>query len=183
MSWWDHLHPEEGGSSLGVPIPLDCARALAGEPVLIKNGFDGFHATKLHEILHQQGVDTVIIFGLITRFSWSQLWILNSMHRWSCLVVENTSQSLCPQYPDVCLQPRVRLWNICHITVTKTSSGTYKKQIVGAPTQSICHKIWLSWFLRNGQKIWPNQGIYTTLDTYLPHTTSHVFWRIIKTLN
>ena len=68
MSWWDDLHPEKAESSLGVPIPLDCARALAGEPVLIKNGFDGFHATKLHEILHQQGVDTLVIIGLITRF-------------------------------------------------------------------------------------------------------------------
>jgi len=66
MSWWDQLHPESG-SSLGVPIPLDCARALHGEPVLIKNGFDGFHATKLHEILQEQGVDTLVIIGLITR--------------------------------------------------------------------------------------------------------------------
>jgi len=89
MSWWDHLHPEEGGSSLGVPIPLDCARALAGEPVLIKNGFDGFHATKLHEILHQQGVDTVIIFGLITRAC-----VLNTLmsafnHGYRILLVED----------------------------------------------------------------------------------------------
>ena len=72
MSWWDDLHPEEDSgkkSCLGVPIPLDCSRALPGEPVLIKNGFDGFHATKLHEILQQKGVKTLVIIGLITRFS------------------------------------------------------------------------------------------------------------------
>ena len=81
MSWWDHLHPEESGkkSSLGVPIPLDCARALAEEPVLIKNGFDGFHATKLHEILQQQGVDTLVIIGLITRLSSNMNCHLNAL--------------------------------------------------------------------------------------------------------
>jgi len=91
MSWWDHLHPEESGkkSSLGVPIPLDCARALAEEPVLIKNGFDGFHATKLHEILQQQGVDTLVIIGLITRAC-----VLNTLmsafnHGYRILLVED----------------------------------------------------------------------------------------------
>lgn len=89
MSWWDDLHPEKGESSLGVPIPLDCARALAGEPVLIKNGFDGFHATKLHEILHQQGVDTLVIIGLITRAC-----VLNTLmsafnHGYRILLVED----------------------------------------------------------------------------------------------
>ena len=67
MPWWSELHGESSTSSLGVPIPLDCAGAVAEEPVLIKNGFDGFHATRLHETLRQKGVDTVVIIGLITR--------------------------------------------------------------------------------------------------------------------
>jgi len=88
MPWWDYLHSEEK-ACLGLPIPLDCARALAGEPVLIKNGFDGFHATKLHEILQQQEVDTLVIIGLITRAC-----VLNTMmsafnHGYRILLVED----------------------------------------------------------------------------------------------
>ena len=67
MPWWAEIHGESSTSSLGVPIPLDCAGAVAEEPVLIKNGFDGFHATRLHDTLQQKGVDTVVIIGLITR--------------------------------------------------------------------------------------------------------------------
>ena len=104
MPWWDQLHPEENqekpASSLGLPIPLDCARALDGEPVLIKNGFDGFHATKLHEILKQQGIDTLVIIGLITRFP-SKLSIITT------ILVKISFQSVRPQYSDVCFQPRV----------------------------------------------------------------------------
>jgi len=90
MPWWDQLHPEsQSEPSLGVPIPLDCARALHGEPVLIKNGFDGFHATKLHEILQEQGVDTLVIIGLITRAC-----VLNTLmsafnHGYRILLVED----------------------------------------------------------------------------------------------
>ena len=104
MSWWDQLHSEENqekpASTLGLPIPLDCARALDGEPVLIKNGFDGFHATKLHEILKQQGIDTLVIIGLITRFP-SKLSIITA------ILVKISLQSVRPQYLDVCFQPRV----------------------------------------------------------------------------
>ena len=67
MPWWAEIHGDSSTSSLGVPIPLDCAGAVAEEPVLIKNGFDGFHATRLHDTLRQRGVDTVVIIGLITR--------------------------------------------------------------------------------------------------------------------
>jgi len=92
MSWWDDLHPEEESgtkSCLGVPIPLDCSRALPGEPVLIKNGFDGFHATKLHDILQQKGVNTLVIIGLITRAC-----VLNTLmsafnHGYRILLVED----------------------------------------------------------------------------------------------
>ena len=86
MPWWDELHSEENqekpASTLGLPIPLDCARALDGEPVLIKNGFDGFHATRLHDTLRQKGVDTVVIIGLITRchiLLSSQIWDINEI--------------------------------------------------------------------------------------------------------
>ena len=50
LDWWDHLHPEQVGD-LGVPIPLDCAEHQRGEQVFIKNSFDGFLKTGLHEYL------------------------------------------------------------------------------------------------------------------------------------
>ena len=117
MSWWDELHSEENqekpASTLGLPIPLDCARALDGEPVLIKNGFDGFHATKLHEILKQQGIDTLVIIGLITRFP-SKLSIITT------ILVKISLQSVRPQYLDVCFQPWVTktfLWVTTRVMV------------------------------------------------------------------
>jgi hypothetical protein len=65
LGWWSALHP--AATDLGVPVPLDCAAALPGEPTFIKNGFDGFHGTGLHEDLQQRGIDTLVIIGLITR--------------------------------------------------------------------------------------------------------------------
>ena len=50
LDWWDHLHPEQVGD-LGVPIPLECAEHQRGEQVFIKNTFDGFLKTGLHEYL------------------------------------------------------------------------------------------------------------------------------------
>ena len=58
MGWWDFLHPTVGDfhANLGVPVALDCAKALAGEKTVIKNGFDGFHGTQLHAYLQEQKV-------------------------------------------------------------------------------------------------------------------------------
>ena len=50
LDWWEQLHPEQAGD-LGVPLPLDCAAHQRGEQVFIKNTFDGFLKTGLHEYL------------------------------------------------------------------------------------------------------------------------------------
>ena len=50
LDWWEHLHPEQAGD-FGVPLPLDCAAHMRGEQVFIKNTFDGFLKTGLHEYL------------------------------------------------------------------------------------------------------------------------------------
>ena len=69
LTWWDYLHPstEDFHANLGVPIPLDCAKPAPEERVFIKNGFDGFHRTNLHDYLRTQKVDTLVVMGLITR--------------------------------------------------------------------------------------------------------------------
>eukprot|EP00090_Calanus_glacialis_P029362 TRINITY_DN47113_c0_g1_i1.p1 TRINITY_DN47113_c0_g1~~TRINITY_DN47113_c0_g1_i1.p1 ORF type:complete len:194 (-),score=60.36 TRINITY_DN47113_c0_g1_i1:55-636(-) len=66
LDWWDHLHPEQVGD-LGVPIPLDCAEHQRGEQVFIKNTFDGFLRTGLHDYLRMKKVKTLVVMGLITR--------------------------------------------------------------------------------------------------------------------
>ena len=53
--------------NLGVPHPLDCAEDQEHEQVFIKNTFDGFLGTGLHEFLQSQNVKTLIVMGLITR--------------------------------------------------------------------------------------------------------------------
>ena len=50
LPWWSSLHPGQE-KNLGVPEPLDCARNKDQEPVFIKNTFDGFFRTGLHEHL------------------------------------------------------------------------------------------------------------------------------------
>ena len=50
LPWWTALHPGQE-DDLGVPDPLDCAKEEEEEPVFIKNTFDGFFRTRLHEHL------------------------------------------------------------------------------------------------------------------------------------
>eukprot|EP00092_Neocalanus_flemingeri_P022645 GFUD01024563.1.p1 GENE.GFUD01024563.1~~GFUD01024563.1.p1 ORF type:complete len:195 (+),score=64.32 GFUD01024563.1:109-693(+) len=66
LDWWEHLHPEQAGD-LGVPLPLDCATQERGEQVFIKNTFDGFLKTGLHDYLRMKKVKTLVVMGLITR--------------------------------------------------------------------------------------------------------------------
>ena len=50
LDWWENLHPDQVGE-LGVPLPLPSAENHRGEQVFIKNTFDGFLYTGLHEYL------------------------------------------------------------------------------------------------------------------------------------
>ena len=50
LAWWAELHPDQQ-DLLGSPTPLACAREQEGEPVFIKNTFDGFFNTGLDKYL------------------------------------------------------------------------------------------------------------------------------------
>ena len=55
LEWWEELHPEQV-DDLGVPAPLPCAEELEGEPLFIKNTFDGFFRTGLDKYLRCSSV-------------------------------------------------------------------------------------------------------------------------------
>ena len=50
LPWWSSLHPGQE-DDLGVPEPLDCSVEKDEEPIFIKNTFDGFFGTGLHDHL------------------------------------------------------------------------------------------------------------------------------------
>ena len=53
MPWWQELHPGEDDqhANVGVPEPLDCSKTEGQEQIFIKNSFDGFFETGLHDYL------------------------------------------------------------------------------------------------------------------------------------
>ena len=53
MPWWQELHPGEDDehANVGVLEPLDCSKTEGQEQVFIKNTFDGFFETGLHDYL------------------------------------------------------------------------------------------------------------------------------------
>ena len=53
LPWWQELHPGEDDehANVGVLEPLDCSKTEGQEQVFIKNTFDGFFETGLHDYL------------------------------------------------------------------------------------------------------------------------------------
>ena len=97
LPWWQELHPDDKDLhfNIGVPHPLDCAKEQEHEQVFIKNTFDGFLGTGLHEFLQSHNVKTLIVMGLITRACVLNTVMSGFNHGYRILLLEDCCGDRC----------------------------------------------------------------------------------------
>ena len=93
LPWWQELHPND--KDLGVPHPLECAKEIELEQVFVKNTFDGFHGTGLHEFLQSQKIKTLLVMGLITRACVLNTIMSGFNHGYRILLLEDCCGDRC----------------------------------------------------------------------------------------
>ena len=64
LAVWEELHGRPRPLDTGTPFPF--SRPRKGEPTFIKNGYDAFFETTLHDYLQQHNIRTLIVCGLLT---------------------------------------------------------------------------------------------------------------------